>query len=158
DLQDYHQYGALAGLELQKYIEQKVFIAGGGITQQAPAQRMTDFINKKVSDTLPNTSYIPGIVSAPLHDILPKFLSERLIIGLTDFGKKMNGYLTESANIIAVESRTSSPVKIPRDKDSLMHTQIKNLYPCGEGAGYAGGIVSAAVDGQNVAQAIFAKN
>lgn len=157
DLEDYKQYGALAGLELQKDIEQKVFQAGGGKTQQAPAQRMTDFIKGKMSESLPETSYVPGIISAPLHEILPKGISDRLREGLFDFGKKMKGYLTDDANIIAVESRTSSPVKIPRDKETFSHPEISNFYPCGEGAGYAGGIVSAAIDGQNVAKAIAKK-
>ncbi len=154
DLTEYIEYGVLAGLKFQHELEKKVFIAGGGITQKAPAQRMTDFVNGRLSDSLAKTSYIPGICSAPLHEILPEKISKRLQQSFIDFGKKMKGYFTEEANVIAIESRTSSPVKIPRDKGTFMHIQINNLYPCAEGAGYAGGIVSAAIDGQNVARAI----
>jgi uncharacterized FAD-dependent dehydrogenase len=154
DLKDYQKYGALAGLMFQKDVERKMFEAGGGVTQKAPAQRLKDFVQGKISDSLPDTSYVPGIVSSPLHEILPPNIANRLRTAFIDFGKKIKGYYTEDANIIAVESRTSSPVKIPRDNTTLMHVQIKNLYPCGEGAGYAGGIVSAAIDGQNCAKAI----
>jgi uncharacterized FAD-dependent dehydrogenase len=154
DLQDYNEHGALAGLKFQEMLERKVFLAGGGITQQAPAQRMTDFVNGKVSASLAKTSYIPGITSFPVHELLPENISSRLQLAFIDFGKKMKGYYTEEANVIALESRTSSPVKIPRDKDTMMHVRIKKLYPCAEGAGYAGGIVSAAIDGQNCARAI----
>lgn len=154
DLKDYEQYGALAGMMFQKDIERKMFEAGGGVTQKAPAQRLKDFVEGKISETLPETSYVPGIVSAPLHEILPPNIANRLRKAFVDFGKKIKGYYTDDANIIAVESRTSSPVKIPRDNKTLMHIQVKNLYPCGEGAGYAGGIVSAAIDGQNCAKAI----
>lgn len=155
DLKKYEKYGALAGLMYQKEVERNVFNFGDGVSQKAPAQRMTDFINDKLSESLPSTSYIPGIYSAPLNQILPKNISTRLKQGLINFGKTMKGYLTEEANLIAVESRTSSPVKIPRNDITLMHVGIKNLYPCGEGAGYAGGIVSAAIDGQNVAKAVY---
>ena len=155
DLKEYLEEGALAGLKFQEAVEKKVFEAGGGITQRAPAQRLTDFVKGKISESLPSTSYVPGIVSAPLHEILPPNISERLRIAFVDFGKKMKGYYTEEANIIAVESRTSSPVRIPRDNKNYNHPEIINLYPCGEGAGYAGGIVSAAIDGQNCAKAII---
>lgn len=157
DVIQYEKYGALAGLKYQQEVEQNVFNFGDKKSQKAPAQRMVDFINNKISDSLPNTSYIPGIYSAPLNEVLPKNISERLRLGLINFGQMMKGYLTENANLIAVESRTSSPIKIPRDFNNLMHIKIKNLYPCGEGAGYAGGIVSAAIDGQNVAKAISRK-
>lgn len=157
DLKKYEQHQELAGLEFQKEVERKVFIAGGGITQRAPAQRITDFVNKKLSSTLPSTSYIPGVVSSPLHEVLPENISRRLSYAIVDFGKKMKGFFTENAQIIAVESRTSSPVRIPRNKDTYEHTEIKDFYPCGEGAGFAGGIISAAIDGQNCAKAIATK-
>ena len=108
----------------------------------------------KLSKTLPETSYHPGIISSPLHFWLPEHIAERLQEGFKVFGKKMHGYLTNEAVVIGVESRTSSPLRIPRDKETLNHTEITNLYPTGEGAGYAGGIVSAAVDGERVAEQI----
>ncbi len=154
DLKDYQHYGALAGLMYQKDIEKSVFNYNGDGSQKAPAQKMTDFLNDKISDNLGETSYIPGIYSAPLNKILPDNITSRLKIGLKAFSQIMKGYLTDDANLIAVESRTSSPIKIPRDNVKLNHVEIKNLYPCGEGAGFAGGIVSAAIDGQNVAKAI----
>jgi uncharacterized FAD-dependent dehydrogenase len=107
-----------------------------------------------MSSTLPICSYLPGINSAELKDVLPSFISERLRIGFKEFGKKMRGYYTNNAVIVATESRTSSPVRIPRDPETLRHPQIENFYPCGEGAGYAGGIVSAAIDGERVALSI----
>lgn len=159
DLKPYEKYGALAGLEFQKEIERNAFIAAGNddkmnIGQNAPAQRLVDFITNKLSIDLPECSYSPGIVSAPLHNILPIAIVTRLQEGFKAFGNKMKGYLTNDAVIVAVESRTSSPVKIPRDTKTLQHPKIKGLYPCGEGAGYAGGIVSAAIDGQKCAVAI----
>ena len=123
----------------------------------APAQRMTDFVNKKVSASLPNCSYIPGIQSVDLGAVLPDFVSNTLREGCKAFGKKMKGYLTREAVLVATESRTSAPVRIPRDTENLHHPQISNLYPCGEGAGYAGGIVSAAMDGERVASRIAAQ-
>ncbi len=140
----------LAAMHFQSEVERKAFLAGGG-GQTAPAQRMIDFINKKVSVDLPESSYTPGIKPADLHSILPSFVSNAIREGLKVFGKKMRGYLTNDAVLHAVESRTSSPVRIPRDEVSLQHPQIKGLFPCGEGAGYAGGIVSAAMDGVRVA-------
>lgn len=128
-----------------------MFRAGDG-SQKAPSQRLTDFVNGKISTTLPNSSYIPGLLSAPLHELLPPLIYKRLQQGIMDFGKKMKGYYTEDANVIGTESRTSSPVRIPRERDTYEHPQVKGLFPCGEGAGYAGGIVSAAMDGQNVAR------
>jgi uncharacterized FAD-dependent dehydrogenase len=113
----------------------------------APAQRMEDFIQQKVSSTLPRTSYQLGIESHDLDELLPEFITTSLRLGLIEFGKKMRGYRTNEAVLVGVESRSSSPVRIPRDKETLRHPQISNLFPCGEGAGYAGGIVSAAMDG-----------
>ena len=157
DLISYKEYGALAGLRYQQAIEKMAWGAGGG-TQAAPAQRLIDFINNKQSATLPDCSYQPGIVSAPLHTLLPASIGKRLQMGFREFGKKMQGYLTNEAVIIGVESRTSSPVRIPRVNETLQHPQIKGLYPCGEGAGYAGGIVSAAIDGKKCAVAIVESN
>ncbi|KAA5826396.1 FAD-binding protein [Algibacter amylolyticus] len=151
DLPKYEQFGALKSLEYQKNLERLAFTAGGR-SQVAPAQRLTDFVEGKLSTTLNDTSYQPGLKSAPLHSLLPKFIGSRLRKGFEAFGKKMNGYYTEEANIVGVESRTSSPVSIPRN-ENLEHTQITNLYPCGEGGGYAGGIVSAAMDGERCAEA-----
>lgn len=155
DLIPYQQYGPLAGLRYQQALEQMAWNAGGK-TQSAPAQRLFDFVNNKLSADLPHTSYQPGVVSAPLHSLLPPAIGTRLQAGFREFGKKMRGYLTNEAVIVGVESRTSSPVRIPRDADTLQHPQIKGLYPSGEGAGYAGGIVSAAIDGQKCANAISA--
>ena len=145
-------------MEFQKLIEQRAYHAGGG-KFVAPAQRLVDFAENKHSSTLPKCSYIPGIQSAQLKDILPDFINNRLKKALRSFGKKMParngnpGYFTNEAVLVATESRTSSPVRIPRDGEYLHHPQIKNLFPCGEGAGYAGGIVSAAMDGERVAKA-----
>jgi uncharacterized FAD-dependent dehydrogenase len=156
DLKDYEHFGELAGLEFQKETERKFFEAGDG-SQKAPAQRMTDFVKGKESDIIGKTSYIPGVYSYQMSDLLPGFISERLKYGLGHFGNKMKGYFTEEGILIGLESRTSSPVRIPRDRETFEHVEIKNLFPCGEGAGYAGGIISAALDGQNVAKAVFKK-
>lgn len=153
DLTGFHQHGEFAALEFQKQVEQSVFAAGDR-SQQAPAQRLTDFVNRKISKDLPETSYIPGLFAAPVHELLPSFIYNKLRVGVQVFGKKMKGYFTEEANVIATESRTSSPIRIPREKESFMHPQVEGLFPCGEGAGYAGGIISAALDGQNVARAV----
>ena len=123
--------------------------------QISPAQRMADFVKNKTSGRLNSTSYQPGIISSPLHELLPTGIATTLQGAFESFGKKMKGYLTNEANILGVESRTSSPISIPRDKQSLQHIQIKNLYPSGEGAGYAGGIISAAIDGERCAKAII---
>ena len=155
-LMKFKHFGVFAGLEFQKEVEQKVFAAGDG-SQKAPAVRMTDFVHKKLSADLPGTSYIPGLLAAPLYDILPGFVYQHLQKAFIRFGSTMKGYYTEEANIVATESRTSSPVRIPRDSQTLEHPEVKGLYPCGEGAGYAGGIVSAAMDGQKVVQAIVNK-
>lgn len=141
-------------LNFQAEIEKKAFFAGGGLLK-APAQRMEDFVNHKVSSDLPDNSYLPGLQSANLHEVLPKFIAERLQLALPQFGKKTRGYFTNEAVLVGVESRTSSPVRIPRDKETLQHPQIKKLFPCAEGAGYAGGIISAAIDGQACADAVF---
>ncbi len=140
-------------LKFQQIVEQKAFEAGGGASV-APAQRLIDFVNQKVSATLPKNSYTPGVHSTNLHLVLPSFVYKSLAGGFKAFGKKLKGYYTNEAIVLATESRTSSPVRIPRDEEGLFHPQAKNLFPCGEGAGYAGGIVSAAMDGQRVALAI----
>ncbi|MDQ6761774.1 MAG: NAD(P)/FAD-dependent oxidoreductase [Bacteroidota bacterium] len=146
-------------MHFQGMVEQRAFNAGGG-NFVAPAQRMADFTEDKFSSSLPKCSYIPGIKSVPLKNILPPFIHERLVIAMKLFSKKMpsrgntSGYYTNEAVLVATESRTSSPVRIPRDEKLLHHPQLKNLFPCGEGAGYAGGIVSAAMDGERVALAI----
>lgn len=151
DLKNYHQYGAFSALRFQQEVEHKAWLAGGK-TQVAPAQRMNDFVNKKISSSLLKTSYQPGLTSVSMDEVLPDFIAERLRQGFKLFGQKMKGYLTNDAQIIGVESRTSSPVQVPRDKESLEHVEVKRLYPCGEGAGYAGGIVSAAMDGERCAE------
>ncbi len=138
---------------LQQVIEQNAFIAGGG-KFVAPAQRMIDFCNNKLSPTLPDCSYLPGVHTVALKNILPDFIYSILRKGFLEFGKKMKGYFTNEAIIVATESRTSSPVRIPRDINNLHHCQVKNLFPCGEGAGYAGGIMSAAIDGEKVASGV----
>jgi len=143
----------LALLKFQQKVEQKAFEAGGGALV-APAQRMVDFSNKKISASLPDCSYLPGLNAVGLDAVLPSFIYKRLQEAFKEFGKKMKGYYTNDAVVVATESRTSSPVRIPRHPDSLQHPQIQNLYPCGEGAGYAGGIVSAAMDGERVASMI----
>jgi uncharacterized FAD-dependent dehydrogenase len=153
DMTAFREQGPLAGLYFQQNVEQAAFRLGGG-KFVAPAQRMADFVAQKVSPDLPSCSYLPGIHSAPLKEALPPFIYESLRGAFTAFGKKMRGYFTNEAVIVATESRTSSPVRIPRDRDTLQHPQVKNLFPCGEGAGYAGGIVSAAMDGERVADAI----
>ncbi len=153
DLGPWREYGVFAGLEFQKSVERAMFNWGDG-SQSGPAQRLTDFVNGKPSADLPSSSYIPGLASAPLHDLLPPFVYHRLRLGIIDFGRKMRGYFSDSANVIGTESRTSSPVRIPRQEQTYMHEQVQGLFPCGEGAGYAGGIISAAMDGQNVARAV----
>ena len=153
DVSEYQKFGALAGVYFQQIVEQRAFTEGGG-KFVAPAQRLVDFCENKISSSLPDCSYLPGIRSASLKSVLPVFIYERLQTGFREFGRKMKGYYTNDAVIVATESRTSSPVRIPRDPDTLFHPQIKNLYPCGEGAGYAGGIVSAAMDGERVTSMI----
>jgi uncharacterized protein len=155
DMKAFEQHGALKFLEYQKQIEQTAFKAGGN-NLQAPAQRMIDFVENKFSSSLPHCSYIPGINSVQLDNVLPKEISSALREGLKAFGKKMKGYYTNEAVLVGVESRTSSPVRIPRNKETLAHPQVKGLFPCGEGAGYAGGIVSAAMDGERCAEKCIA--
>ena len=149
DLLPWAQHGPFAAMEFQAEAEQRLFAAGDG-TQKAPALRLPDFIQGKFSRDLPKTSYIPGIYAAPLFELLPDFIYQRLREGLADFGRQMRGYHTEEAIVVATESRTSAPVRIPRNPETLMHPQVEGLYPCGEGAGYAGGIISAAMDGIKV--------
>lgn len=153
-LDDVKGYDPLRMLRFQSEIEQLAFEAGGG-NLVAPAQRMVDFVENKLSISLPKNSYLPGTKSVMLENILPDFVASSLKSALPLFGKKMKGYYTNEAILVGVESRTSSPVRIPRDKESYQHPQIKGLYPCAEGAGYAGGIVSAAIDGINCANAIL---
>ena len=150
DFKPFAKFGALAGMEFQKSIEQKAWHLAGE-SQKVPAQRMIDFTQNKVSSDIPKTSYVPGTTSVEMGQVFPGFLTQILREGFTEFGKSMRGYLTNEAIIHAPESRTSSPVRIPRDLYSYEHLQIKGLYPCGEGAGYAGGIISAAIDGEKCA-------
>ena len=153
DLKPFAEHGIFAGLEFQKRVEQAMFNAGDG-SQKAPALRLTDFVKAKISNSLPDSSYIPGLYAAPLYELLPRNIYRRLVLGVQDFGRKMKGYFTTEANVIGTESRTSSPIRIPRSKNTCMHPEVEGLFPCGEGAGFAGGIISAAMDGQNVAKAV----
>jgi len=156
DLPNYSPDDPFVSLNFQKAVERACWVSGGK-TQQVPAQRMTDFVKGKLSDDFPKTSYQPGIVSADLNAVLPDLIASRLKKAFTRFGKKMPGYLSKDAVLHAPESRTSSPVSIPRDSETLEHIEIDGLYPCGEGAGYAGGIMSAAIDGINCVDAIAKK-
>ncbi|MGC1389768.1 MAG: FAD-dependent oxidoreductase [Bacteroidales bacterium] len=156
DLIKYNSFGELSGLEFQKELEREAW-KNGGHSQRAPAQRLADFVAGNSSASLPKVSYFPGVTSSPLHSWLPKTIGRRIRDGLRLFGQVMNGYLTNDAVVLGVESRTSSPVRIPRDPEKLHHIRISGLYPCGEGSGYAGGIVSSAVDGMRAAEAIAAK-
>ena len=151
--EDFKAFGdsPLAGMYFQKEIEQRAWLKAGK-TQAVPAQRMVDFTQKKVSSTLPTTSYKPGVSSVELGEVFPTFITKILRDGFVAFGNTMRGYFTNEAILHAPESRTSSPVRIPRDSFTLEHVQIKGLYPCGEGAGYAGGIISAAIDGEKCAE------
>ena len=154
DIGNFHEEGPFAFLAFQKALERRAFALGGAVGQQAPGQRMTDFVEGKMSSSLPATSYLPGACPAPVHELFPPELYHRLKNALISFSGKRKGFLTREAVVLAVESRTSCPVKIPRDNTSLMYPGIRHLYPCGEGAGYAGGIVSSAIDGQRVARKI----
>ena len=156
DFAPFAHHGPLAAMYFQQAVEKQAYHAGGG-NFVAPAQRMTDFVNKKVSASLPECSYVPGLNSADLCSVLPKVVHQRLAGAFKAFGRKMKGYYTENAVLVATESRTSSPVRIPRNNDTLEHPQVAGLYPCAEGAGYAGGIVSAAMDGERVAAIIAAR-
>jgi len=153
DAKKYSEFGALAMLKLQEDTEKNMFIAADK-TMVAPAQRLTDFIKDKKSSALSPSSYLPGLIPSNMNNILPEFISTNLRDAFLHFGKTMKGFITSEANIIGLESRTSSPVRIPRDKDSLQHIQISGLYPCGEGSGYSGGITSSAIDGINTAEKI----
>lgn len=153
DFKDY-QIDPFVGLTFQKEVEHKCWLAAGK-TQRVPAQRMLDFVNGIVSEDFPRSSYLPGIISCDLNQVLPESISSRLRQAFIDFDKKMPGYLTNDAVLHAPESRTSSPIKIPRDPKTLQHIEIEGLYPCAEGAGYAGGIISAAVDGMKCVDAII---
>jgi uncharacterized FAD-dependent dehydrogenase len=160
DYLPFEKHGPLAGLAYQESLEQLSFSVAKE-TQRAPAQRMVDFMQSRISQTLKETSYHPGIISAPLHELLPVEIGSRLQQAFPLFDKKLRGYLTDEAQLLMVESRTSSPVRIPRNPETLEHVTMPNLYPCGEGAGYAGGIVSSALDGINCAEQIalrFVKN
>ena len=146
------EHGVLAGMAYQKQLEQIGSQAGGG-KQKAPAQRMRDFLKNRDSQDLPETSYVPGLTPAPIHELLPRDIAIRIQGGLREFGKPMNGFVTQDAILVGFETRTSSPVRVPRDPDTLEHPELEGLYPCGEGAGFAGGIVSAALDGLRCAEA-----
>jgi len=151
DFPEYAKYNELSLLKFQEDLEEQAWIQGGK-TQVAPAQRMYDFVNSRKSNALPDTSYAPGVISSPMHEWMPRFVSSRLQEGFRKVS--MKGYLTNEALLIGVESRTSSPVRIIRDRETMEHPDISGLYPCGEGAGYAGGIVSAAMDGERCAEAL----
>lgn len=156
DVQQFNKHGALAAMYFQQFVERKAYNAGGG-SFVAPAQRMVDFSEDRHSPTLPDCSYIPGVQSVSMKEVLPGFVYKALQEGFKTFGKKMRGYYSNEAIVVATESRTSSPVRIPRDPVGLAHPQWQNFYPCGEGAGYAGGIVSAAMDGERVANVLVQK-
>ncbi|MCF6222526.1 MAG: FAD-dependent oxidoreductase [Flavobacteriaceae bacterium] len=153
DFAPFKKFGPLAGVEFQKKIEQNSWLLAGK-TQKVPAQRLVDFTKGKLSNNIPKTSYQPGTTTVELGSVLPEFIYKTLQNGFEQFGRAMKGYLTNDAIVHAPESRTSSPVRIPRDRQTLEHIQIKGLYPCGEGAGYAGGIISAAIDGEKCAEQI----
>ena len=147
--------GPLSGIAYQRAVERAAWEAGGG-KQVAPGQRLVDFCEGRLSSDLPTSSYPPGLAPARVDSVLPPEIAERLQQGLRLFGKRMRGYYTNEAVVIAVESRTSSPVRIPRDDETLEHPTVRGLFPCGEGAGYAGGIVSAAMDGERVVERLVA--
>lgn len=151
DFEKFKSFGPLAGVEFQKEIEQSAWKLAGE-TQRVPAQRLVDYTNNILSTDLPKSSYIPGTKSAMINTIFPEFIAKNLQEGLRQIGEQMKGYFTNEAVVHAPESRTSSPVRIPRDSATLEHPQIKGLYPCGEGAGYAGGIISASIDGEKCAE------
>ena len=142
---------ALKMLHFQEELEQQCWLQGYR-RQTAPAQRMVDFTRKKLSYDLPFSSYSPGLISSPLHFWMPEFISSRLQRGFEQFGRTSHGFLTNEATVIGVETRTSAPIRIIRDRETLQHISINGLFPCGEGAGYAGGIVSAAIDGERCAE------
>jgi hypothetical protein len=153
DLREFQQHGVFAGLEFQRQVERLCFMINGN-TQFAPAQRLADFVAGKKSADLPDSSYRPGLMAAALHDKLPKRIVSRLREGIQQIDKKTKGFLSNEAIAVGVESRTSSPLRIPRNESDFQHIRIKGLYPCGEGAGYAGGIASSAIDGERCAEAV----
>ncbi|MDD2798561.1 MAG: FAD-binding protein [Bacteroidales bacterium] len=155
DFPQYAKHGELALLKFQEQFEYDSWVQGGK-RQSAPAQRMDDFVNNRSSSSLPDTSYAPGLTDTRFVDWMPKAITDRLRDGFQQFGRNSRGFLTNDAVMIGVESRTSSPVRIPRDRESFQHIVFKGLYPCGEGAGYAGGIVSSAIDGERTAEAVAA--
>ncbi|MDR2854397.1 MAG: NAD(P)/FAD-dependent oxidoreductase [Prevotellaceae bacterium] len=151
---DFQEFGVLAGLKFQQYVENLAYKNNGGLGLTAPAQRLTDFVKGKLSDSLPKCSYLPGLISSPLHFWLPDMISTRLQNGFRQFESKMHGFLTNEAVVVGVESRTSSPIRISRNPETMQHVDIQGLFPCGEGAGYAGGITSSAMDGENAAEKV----
>jgi uncharacterized FAD-dependent dehydrogenase len=157
DYAPYKNLGPLAGIEFQAEVERNCFNAGGG-NLVAPAQRVVDFCEGKSSKGIINTSYIPGVSNTQLGEVLPKEITHALRAGIREFGKKIKGYYSNEGVVVGTESRTSSPIRIPRDQETLMHVEIAGLFPCAEGAGYAGGIISAAIDGMKCADAIFEKS
>lgn len=151
---EFQSYGSLAGLKYQQYIENLAYKNNGGLGQKAPAQRMMDFVKGRVSADLPECSYMPGLISSPLHFWLPEFISSRLKEAFRKFDRKMHGYLTNDAVVVGVETRSSAAVRIPRNAETGCHPQIAGLFPAGEGSGYSGGITSSAIDGENAAIAV----
>lgn len=154
DFPEYSKYGVFEMMRLQEDLEKSFYLAANS-TLKAPAQRLKDFTERKISSSLPESSYAPGLISSPVHFLLPPFISDRLRDGFKKFGQRAKGFLTNEATVIGLESRTSSPVRIPRDRETLSHTDVAGLYPAGEGAGFAGGIVSAAIDGQRCAKSVY---
>ncbi len=155
DIPFYERYGALQLMKFQEDVEKSMFEVSGSM--KAPSQRMKDFVAGRLSSSLPESSYHPGCVSAPLHKLLPVHVASRMQMAFNDFNRRMGGYMCDDALLLGVESRTSSTVRIPRNSDTLEHVSLQGLYPCGEGAGYAGGIVSSALDGINAAEKIALK-
>jgi uncharacterized FAD-dependent dehydrogenase len=149
--EEFKEFGTLAGLKFQQYIENLAYKNNGGLGQTAPAQRLVDFVKGRLSADLPNCSYLPGLISSPLHFWLPDFISTRLREGFKKFDNKMHGYLTNDAVVVGVETRSSSAVRVPRNPESGQHPEIEGLFPAGEGSGYSGGITSSAIDGENAA-------
>ncbi len=152
--EEYKEFGAIAGLKYQQYIENLAYKNNGGLGQTAPAQRLIDFVKGRVSADLPDCSYMPGLISSPLHFWMPEFISTRLREAFKKFDRKMHGYLTNEAVVVGVETRSSAAVRIPRDPETGCHPQIAGLFPAGEGSGYSGGITSSAIDGENAALAV----
>ncbi|MBO7337610.1 MAG: FAD-binding protein [Paludibacteraceae bacterium] len=149
---EWGKYGNFSGLMFQKHVEQLAFKNNGGLGLAAPAQRLADFVKGRLSSSLPKCSYLPGAISSPMHFWLPDAIGKRLQDGFKQFDRKMRGFVTNEAVILGVESRSSSPIRIPRDRETLQHTHIKGLFPCGEGAGYSGGITSSGIDGELCAE------